>query len=244
MTTILRRSGAIPRLSISSLSPCIRSRYPPHTLFWRASCVTTPRVRKYATVNPGDPKDPKEKEKDATTEGKSVAGDAKSPGKSARGFEQLYGDDGVMSSTSSSGKEASKKATLPEVNLSKDEKESIDSLVAMCKRGMPTEQANMIARAFEDIKREGIPPELREIIDARKSGKSLDIATMARLVRIGTKMARQSAEREVNRQMGKKKTNPVHLAHPRQTISSSAPKVLKDLKGPRARKGSTFRISS
>ncbi|KAL9626322.1 MAG: hypothetical protein Q9204_007399, partial [Flavoplaca sp. TL-2023a] len=202
----------------------------------RVSCVTTPRLRQYATVNPGDPKDPKEKEKDAPTEGKSVAGNEKSPGKSARGFEQLYGDDGVMSSTSSSGKEASKKETLPEVNLSKDEKESIDSLVAMCKRGMPTEQANMIARAFEDIKREGIPPELREIIDARKSGKSLDIATMARLVRIGTKMARQSAEREVNRQMGEEKASGSSNTDDKQQRSQGS----RGSKGSKGSKGFNF----
>lgn len=202
MTTILRRSGAFPRRSTSSRNPCLRSRLPLYPALWNISRVTSPQSRQYATINPGDPKDPKEREKNASSEhGKSVARNAKSPGKPARGFEQLYGDNGVMSSTSSSGKEASKKAKLPDgPMLTQDEMEAVDSLVSMCKRGMPTEQANMIARSFENIKREGIPPELREILDARKSGKPFDIATMARLVRVATRMARQSAEREFNRQ--------------------------------------------
>ncbi|KAL8668367.1 MAG: hypothetical protein Q9168_007000 [Polycauliona sp. 1 TL-2023] len=202
MTTILRRSGAISRLPISRLNPYTRSRDLPHSAFWNASRATFPRSRQYATVNPGDPKDPKEKEKNASSEeDKTIARNAKSPGKPARGFEQLYGDSGVMTSTSTSGKDASKKVKLPEgPMLTKDEIESVDSLVAMCKKGMPTEQANMVSRAFENIKREGIPPELREILDARKSGKPYDIGTMARLVRVAAKMARQTAEREIDRQ--------------------------------------------
>ncbi|KAL8854815.1 MAG: hypothetical protein Q9221_000321 [Calogaya cf. arnoldii] len=189
MTTILRRSGAIPRLPTSSLNPYICSRHLPHSAFWNLSRTTCPRARQYATVNPGNPKDPKQKEENA-----------KPSGKPARGFEQLYGDNGVMSSISSSGKEASKEAKLPAgQKLTEGEIQALEGLLAMLRRGMPTEQVNLVEKGFEDIKREGIPPELRDIIDAKKNGKPIDIATMARLVRIGTKMARQSRDRGTNR---------------------------------------------
>ncbi|KAL8697393.1 MAG: hypothetical protein Q9224_002342 [Gallowayella concinna] len=199
MTTILRGSSKIARLSGSNLNPYIRSRFPPYPAFWRIPRATNPQVRQYASVNPGDPKDPKEKkkEKDAQKEGTPVAREEKSSGKPAQGFEQLYKDNGVMSSASSSAKEPN----VPEGSkLTKDEIQAFESLLAMVKRGMPTEQANIVERAFNGVKREGIPVELREILDARKSGKPLDLATMARLVRIATKWAKQNTSREVNRQ--------------------------------------------
>ncbi|KAL8704200.1 MAG: hypothetical protein Q9201_002618 [Fulgogasparrea decipioides] len=196
MTTILRRSGTIARLSRTNLNPYLRSPYPPSLAIWRTSRITASRARHYATVEPGDPKDPKEKDKDTPKEDKSVASNEKGPGKPAPGFEQMYEDGSVMSSTSSG---TQKKQVPKGPKLTEDEMKSLDSTLAMVKRGMPAEQAAIIERAFEDIKREGIPPELREILDARRSGKSLDIATMARLVRVVTKMARQGAEKEVSR---------------------------------------------
>lgn len=197
MTTILRRSGIIIRIPKSNLHSQLRSRYPPCSTQRRLDRSLTPLSRHYATVNPGDPKDPKEKEKDAQKEDKPVAGNANSPGKPARGFEQLYRDDGVMSSTSS----YEKVKDVPKgPRLTDEEIQSVSSLVETVTTRMPAEQALFVRRAFESIKREGIPPELREIIDARKSGKSLDIATMAKLVRIATKMSRTMAEKEVERQ--------------------------------------------
>ncbi|KAL8948883.1 MAG: hypothetical protein Q9222_004971 [Ikaeria aurantiellina] len=199
MTTILRRSGSIARLSKHGLNPYIRSQHSLSSSLGRPSHAAISRRRHYATVQPGDPKDPK-KDKSAKNEDKSIAGDGTSPGKAASGFEQLYKDGGVMSSSTRASEEPPK-AQGPK--LTPAEIQSVDSLFAMVKKGMPAEQANMIERAFEDIKREGIPPELREILDVRKSGKSLDIATMARLVRVATKMARQTAEKEATRRRGK-----------------------------------------
>lgn len=197
MTTILRRSGNIARASRTSLYPCLHSQYSPHHSSLISSRLLTSPLRHYATVNPGDPKDPKKKDKSTPDEDKSIAGNANTPGKPAPGFEQLYKNDGVMSSTRSGDKEAD----LPKgPQLTKDEIQSINSLLDMVTARMPVDQARFIKRSFEDIKREGIPPELREILDARKNGKSLDIATMAKLARIATKMARTSAEREVKRQ--------------------------------------------
>ncbi|KAL8933526.1 MAG: hypothetical protein Q9216_006322 [Gyalolechia sp. 2 TL-2023] len=202
MTTILRRSGTIARASKTSLYPPLHPQKSPNLTSLNPSRLLNSRIRHYATVNPGDPKDPK-KDKNAPEEKKPVAGHTNAPGKPAPGFERLYKDDGVMSSARSGGKEAD----LPRgPQLTKDEIQSINSLLDMVTARMPVEQANFIRRSFEDVKREGIPPELREILDARKSGKSLDIATMAKLARIATKMARSSAEREMQRQ-GKDQPN-------------------------------------
>ncbi|KAL8714204.1 MAG: hypothetical protein Q9220_001933 [cf. Caloplaca sp. 1 TL-2023] len=197
MTTILRQSGSIARLSKHGLNPYIRSQHSLSSSLGRPSQAAILRRRHYATVQPGDPKDPK-KDKHTKKDDKSIARDGKLPGKAALGFEQLYKDGGVMSSSTRGSKESQK----PEgPRLTQAEIKSVDSLVTMVKKGMPREQAKMIERAFEDIKRKGIPPELREILDVRKSGKPLDIATMARLVRVATKMARQTAEKEATRRM-------------------------------------------
>ncbi|KAL8833922.1 MAG: hypothetical protein Q9170_004026 [Blastenia crenularia] len=153
-------------------------------------------MRYYATVNPGDPKDPEKKKRKGKKEDKSIAGNASAPGKPAPGFERLYKEGGVMSSASSGSTEANI-PTGPK--LTEDEIKSINSLLDSVTTRMPVEQAKVIQRAFEDIKREGIPPELREILDARKAGKTMDIATMAKLARIATKMARTSAQREIER---------------------------------------------
>lgn len=196
MTTILRRSGTIARVSRSNLNLKSRSRYPyyPHNPDTSRSFI--PLSRQYATVNPGDPKDPEKKDKDTQQEDKSVAGNANAPGKPARGFEQLYKDDSVMSSTSSNGKVED----VPKgPRLTEEEITSVNSLIEMVTTRMPVEQAKFVKRAFESVKRGGIPPELREILDDRKNGKSLDIATMAKLVRVATKMSRTVAEEEVER---------------------------------------------
>lgn len=197
MTAILRRSSNIARLSNPHLHSYLRSPSSPCSAFWKTPRAVTPSARHYASGNPGDPKDPKGKEKDAQKGGTSVTGHEKSPGRPAQGFEQLYKDKGVMSSAPSSGNEAKAPETP---KLTQDEIRAMDSLIAMIKKGMPTAQANILERGIEGIKREGIPPELREILDARGRGKPLDIATIARLVRISKKMAQHTVDRELERQ--------------------------------------------
>ncbi len=119
------------------------------------------------------------------------------PGRPARGFEKLYEDDGVMSSTSSRAKETD----APEgPRLTDEETELINSLLETVVKHMPTEQANYVRRAFEGLKQNGIPPELREVLDDRKNGKTFTIATMAKTVRIATKLARTFAEQDTQRQ--------------------------------------------
>ena len=123
----------------------------------------------------------------------AAKGGKNSPGKPARGFEQLYKDGSVMS-TAANGPD------LPiGPRLTEDEVRSINSLLESVTMRMPDEQAKFIRRSFEHFKRMGIPFELREFLDARKAGKSLDIADIAKVVRIATKITRTSAEKEMER---------------------------------------------
>ncbi|KAL8639597.1 MAG: hypothetical protein Q9228_003379, partial [Teloschistes exilis] len=187
----------IPRDSNEYMSPPLR--YPSSFPCRSASHPLIPPIRHYATVEPGDPKDPKKEGNDSEKTGREITDDASRMGKPAPGFEQLYSDEGVMSSTSSDRTDSKAFKALEAPRLTEREMDALDNLLRLVKMGMPTEQAKIIERAFADIKRDGIPQELREIIDARRSGKPLDIATMARLVRITSELARKGAEKEVSR---------------------------------------------
>ncbi|KAL8903765.1 MAG: hypothetical protein Q9207_003725 [Kuettlingeria erythrocarpa] len=197
MTTILRRSGNIARLPSSRLNPCFPSRYPSRPNHSNAAHPFTPLSRRYATHRPSDPQGPEKQDKTSQKGAKPVAGNVNTPGKPVRGFEKLYEDDGVMSSTSSRAKvtDAPKGPRLTD-----EETELIDSLLETVIKHMPTEQANHVKRAFEGLKQNGIPSELREVLDDRKSGKTFTIANVAKTVRIATKLARTFAEQDPQRQ--------------------------------------------
>lgn len=99
MTTLLRRSSNLARLSRSGLetTSCLSSSSVPR-LSSQASPLVASRSRTYATVNPGDPKEPKaSNDAKANTAGKPVASNGKTQGKPALGFEKLYDHAGPMS---------------------------------------------------------------------------------------------------------------------------------------------------
>ena len=206
MTTLLRRSGNLAKLSRSALDSTSRSSS-------RSSCLSTvhtlrfaaQRSRTYATVNPGDPKNDKnaESKKDSS----SVAEDGdKSQGKAARGFEHLYSNSDPLSPPPPPGGQNEGSNTQKYAPLTEEEKESLDATLAMIKKGVPSSQSKDLTEAFEEIKRRGIPPELRDIMNNLKNGKTLDLATASKLVRLTTKMARHAAEQKVAKETGKSKT--------------------------------------
>ena len=196
MSTLLRWSGSIARLSRTNINSHSSLRTPHPIYFSHVPHTGSQRLRQYATVNPQDPKDPKDKDNSSTNK-KKVPDNPTTPSKPAPGFEKLYNNESPMSSTPTGETEAKEPPGTP---LTEAEMKHVDNLMSTIKKGMPADQARLIDRAAADIKRMRIPTELREIIEARKKGKSLDIATAAKLVRILTKMARQSAEQDTNRQ--------------------------------------------
>ena len=70
-------------------------------------------------------------------------------------------------------------------------------LLETLKKGLPKAQVEVIERAFEAIQKEGIPAELKELMDEVR-GKPMTLATAARLTRLTSQMARKQAERETS----------------------------------------------
>ena len=193
MSSLLRRSGNLAKLSRSTLEASYRP-YTNPTSVYRAQ-VASRRVRTYATVQPGDPKnpkDPKDKDNGASNKDKKIAaGEKGAPGKAAPGFEQFYNNSSPLSPSSEGGKPGS---AAPKQKLTQDERKALDDLLTTVKKGLPTALGNDVDKAFQEIKEHGIPAEIREIMDSLKGGAPLTLATAARLVRLTNKMARQAAE--------------------------------------------------
>ncbi|MCJ1284180.1 AAA ATPase afg3 [Xylographa opegraphella] len=191
MNSLLRRPGNLARLSRSTLEASYRP-YNNLTPIHRSQ-IATHRIRTYATVQPGDPKDRKDKDNGASNEDKKSAAGAKgAPGKAAPGFEQFYNNASPLSPSPEAGKPGN---GAPKPKLTEDERKALDDLLKTVKMGLPTALGNDVDKAFQEIKEHGIPAEIREIMDSLKGGAPLTLATAARLVRLTNKMARQAAEK-------------------------------------------------
>ena len=271
MTTLLRRSSNLARLSRSSLSTNIcPSASSSHRSLARSRRLVFSRSRAYATVNPGDPQDPKNR-KDAkvnTAEKEQVTGGRNRQGKAARGFEKLYDDAGPMSPHAPGGKQPPSKVfrkqeekgraaagfenlydktgpMSPETmsqtsNLTKDEQEALDRLLITIKKGLPESMAKDIEESFRDMKRHGVPKEMREIMDSLKGGATLDIATAVRLTRMAGKAAREAAER----QMAKEEKDPSVDESKSQSSSGEDKKKKKKASGDQTFKEFTANIDT
>ena len=153
---------------------------------------TASRLRTYSTANSQGPEKPEEQENGAkVSEGSSIAKGKASPGKPAAGFEQLYSHAGPMSSPIPGTKEG-KPSAPPEFQASPTEQKELDDLYDLMRPGLPSKQQKLAKEAFEDMKRYGVPPEIKEIMEIQKNGV-LDLATVAKLVIITTKFVRQVA---------------------------------------------------
>jgi AFG3 family protein len=119
------------------------------------------------------------------------------PSKPAPGTENLYNGQ-----TSLSPKTEGEASELPleegMTRLSAAEEKALEELLKTLKSGMPASQVEVIERAFEAIKKEGIPQELKDLIE-EVQGKKLTLATAAKLTRLTSQMARKQAEREIGR---------------------------------------------
>ncbi|KAI9837977.1 MAG: Mitochondrial inner membrane m-AAA protease component [Sarea resinae] len=199
MSTFIRRSGSLASVSRSAVQNVSRSYAAPRFNSKSiASRLTCQRTRNYATVNPGDPKDPKD-DKDGKDEGskkneKSVEKDGqKQPGKAPQGFEGFYNSGNPLSPPPSGGKDDGASGNS---KLSASEEKALDDLMSRLKKGLPADQAKDIDRAFTSLKKEGIPTEMRDIMDSLKGGAPLDLGTAAKLVRMTSQMARRAVEND------------------------------------------------
>ena len=199
MTTLLRQSGNLAALSRRSLATSNRFlSCSTRISSLRRSPFAAYRSQPYATINPGDPKDPKDEKKSSSRkDDEPAARDVpEAPGKPAKGFEDFYNSSSPLSSPNKDSKEAAP-STSRTSKLSEEEHKALTNLLTTIKKGLPASVAKDVEEGFEDIKRDGIPAEMREIMNSLKGGAPLDLATAAKLVRLTNKMARQTAEKAV-----------------------------------------------
>lgn len=198
MTTLLRRSGNLARLSQTVHHPnaCLFS---PYT---RQSIRKVPRLdviqsRFYATD--------KKSENDAgpKAEASSLAKNAKKRGRAPKGFEQLYINGSPLSRPSSGPQNPGSLpfGTQPS-NLSAMDLKMLDDMLVHLKKGVPTSQHKKLDSAIEHMKRHGMPPELREILDKLVGGASLDLGTAAKAIKLISQWSWESAQQmsETNKQ--------------------------------------------
>ncbi|KAL2419337.1 Mitochondrial respiratory chain complexes assembly protein YTA12 [Exophiala dermatitidis] len=143
--------------------------------------------RSYATVNPGEPKPPREDPEKQKEEGdKSSKPSSEESGKSRNEDPKT--------------EDSSKLEFSP---LTEEEVRQIDEVAKMIKTGLPPSQASAVDEAVELMKQGGIPKELREVLEERRRNpdKPIDLATTVRLVGVFTKLSRMSPE-EVREKYG------------------------------------------
>jgi AFG3 family protein len=171
MSTLLRRSGQLARISRPNLSAASRA---PSTLRRRApipQCIyAQQRARRFATGPPEEPKNNKKDDEVAKKEGQAEQPEPEG---------------------------AKKSEDAPQLaKLTPEEEKMIDQLVAFVSMGVPKAQQKAIKDAMDEIKTTGIPPELRQEMDKLARGEKLDLATAAKISRLTTNMARKAAEQQ------------------------------------------------
>lgn len=176
MSTLLRRSGHLAKFSRSSVTAASRA---PFTLRARApipQCLYAhQRARRFATGPPEPPqKDDKAPQKDDKVEGK----------------------DGKAEETESQSEKKAQEGEQQMSKLTPEEEKLLDQLVSFVSMGVPRAQRQAMQEAMQEIKKTGIPPELRQEMDRLARGEKLDLATAAKISRLTTNMARKAAEQQ------------------------------------------------
>ncbi|KAG9242087.1 peptidase family M41-domain-containing protein, partial [Calycina marina] len=194
MSALLRQqSSVLARLSQSSLQTASRSsRYTPLL----SSRPVIRQIRGYATK-----KAPKQ---EAQPEKKDEGNKAKP----APGTENLYDGITALSRPTAKTETRSDGSSTPATEASEpplaagmtritpEQQKQVEEVLVTLKKNLPASQVAVIERAFDAIKKEGIPIELlKEIVDLH--GKPWTLATAAKIIRLTTTMARQQAEREL-----------------------------------------------
>jgi AFG3 family protein len=177
MSTLLRRSGQLARISRPTLTAAARVPLPLRRRLPAPQCLyAQQRARRFAT---GPPEDPKNKKDDAAKK------DAHA------GKTELEGE-----KEKEKAKAEEEENAPPMAKLTPEEEKMLDQLVSFVSMGVPKAQKAAIKEAMEEIKKTGIPPELREEMDKLARGEKLDLATAAKISRLTTNMARKAAEQQ------------------------------------------------
>ena len=209
MKNFLRQPARASRISqtlLSSNQTIIRR--PQHESLGYKGSVPALCVREYATRQPGRPK--KSDKKDADTSAQNAKEDNAAPivkpdlkpGKAPPGFENFYQNKAL--STPPEGQQKTNTEEIPLIpgfqRLSESEQKTLDQSVAKILDSLPTSIGKEVAQAFQDIKKYGVPEELRDIIHDLQKGEKMTLSTATKLIRITSQMARVYAERQVKQE--------------------------------------------
>lgn len=172
MSTLLRRTpGQLARLSRSTTTFTPRAPFALRRRVPVPQCLyAQQRARRFAT----GPEEPKNEKKDESVEKKDGQTE---PAKDGQPAEKAAADSNMSKLTS-------------------EEEKMLDQLVSFVSMGVPKSQQKAVKDAMEEIKRTGIPPELREEMDKLARGEKLDLATAAKISRMTTNMARRASEQQ------------------------------------------------
>ena len=94
--------------------------------------------------------------------------------------------------------EARKDEQPADQNMSKltpEEEKLLDQLVSFVSMGVPKSQQKHIKDTMDELKKTGIPQEIREEMEKLQRGEKLDLATAAKLTRLSTQAARKMADK-------------------------------------------------
>jgi AFG3 family protein len=171
MSTLLRRSGNLARISTrpylhaASRAPLtLRARVPIPQCLYAQQ-----RTRRFATGPPEEPKNKKD---------------------------EVEKKDGQAEKPESQPNEAAEKKEGEEqmAKLTPEEEKIFDQLIAFVSMGVPKAQKEHLKKSMDEIKRTGIPPELREEMDKVAKGGKMDLATAAKISRLANTMARKASD--------------------------------------------------
>ena len=229
MTSVFRISSRSLRLSQQLPIPSLcKSGLQPRPFASPCILTASKSCRNYATDGPTPPPPPKrgsrsQKSKDPQNEDSSVAKDAPkpgklTPGKAAPGLEHIYLSK-TLSTPGNNESSASELPPLPEgfVWLEPVHKQFLDAVLARVTQSMPAGWAEETRQLFADMKRLGVPVEMRDfmndILARSKAGKPGDpgvSVTIADALRAVTtlktstwKMASRISEDELKRKQSR-----------------------------------------
>jgi len=147
-------------------------------------------------VNSGDPKPPKDGQKNENKTSKDSPSDSESKqGLSQPDSQSKQTENNSLGSDAADSSSGDSKAP-GFVALNDEELKQINDVAKMIKNGLPASQAEAVNEAVEVIKKGGIPQDLRDVIEERKKNpdKRMDLSTTVKLVGIFTKISRMSAQ--------------------------------------------------
>lgn len=171
------------------------------------------RSRYYSTNKPEDPKDKKDEKS------------AKPPSKSAPGSNYIYdGQKSPLSPKPSGDKEGEGSTKAGFSKLSAEDEKALQDLEDMLEKSLNHDgQLELIHKAMKIIRRDGIPQDLREIMEQAKSGERLSLTNAMKLTKFALRYTKQVAEEEVLEEMIESKSSKSESN--KTDFNSSAPKT-------------------